>query len=83
MSNKERIYSISYDLNSRGQKCKNLSNYLSMQGGVHIMESHWLLASPKSAASIKNELQENGLVDGSDVFFITEVTENRADINVP
>ncbi len=77
------VYSISYDLNSPGQKHRDLANYLSSQGGIRIMETHWLFPSQKSANDIKIELQTRRLIDFNDVLLIIEVkSSNAARVNV-
>ncbi|MFV0446927.1 MAG: hypothetical protein ACK5MF_00405 [Vibrio sp.] len=77
------VYSISYDLNSPGQKHRGLADYLSSQGGVRVMETHWLLPSLKSANVIKTELQVLGLVDSNDVLLVSEITITNFDgVNV-
>lgn len=77
------VYSISYDLNSPGQKHRNLARYLSTNGGIRVMETHWLFPSQNSANDIKTELQAKCLIDSSDVLLVIEVeSSNAARVNV-
>ncbi|WP_127891154.1 hypothetical protein [Vibrio alginolyticus] len=84
MNNQKPLYSISYDLNSPGQRHRNLSDYLSELGAQRVMETHWLLVSTDfaSASAIKIELMQEGLVDDNDVLLISEITNNMACSNI-
>lgn len=70
------VYSISYDLNSPGQKHQLISDVLTVAGARKIMETYWLLDTVnQSAVDIREALL--AIIDSNDVLFITRV--NRDD----
>ncbi|TVO37377.1 hypothetical protein [Vibrio algivorus] len=70
--NQMAVYSISYDLNSPGQKHQLISNILTTAGAIKVMETYWLLDTVhQSAVEIREALQT--VVDSNDVLFIARI----------
>lgn len=70
MNNQKQVYSVSYDLNSPEQKYRDLDNLLTRLGGVRVMDSYWLVASPSNAEGIKISLMD--VLDENDKLLIAQ-----------
>ena len=64
---KATCYAIACDLHSKRRVA--VWQKLEKLGAVHLLESVWLLSSPKSAKQIRNELQNEAAREDSVVVF--------------
>ncbi|AIY79658.1 MULTISPECIES: hypothetical protein [unclassified Clostridium] len=72
------VYIISYDLNKPNQKynqLRELIKNLSNTNYVHVLESTYIIKSPKSAKEIYEYLAS--ALDNNDGLFISEITQNH------
>jgi len=68
-----KYYHISYDLRNKEKNYENLTKELTSIGAnLHILDSTWLVATPKSAAAIKKQLLR--VIDPDDGLIITSAS---------
>ncbi len=70
-----KIYSISYDLNTPGQKYEDLYTAIKSYPYCKILKSHWLVYTSSDANQIYNKLKP--CIDTNDRIFISEVTTDQ------
>lgn len=70
-----KIYSISYDLNTPGQKYDDLYKVIESYDHYKIMKSHYLVYTDSNVNQIYNKLST--CIDKNDRIFVAEVNSNR------
>jgi hypothetical protein len=70
------IFAVSYDLRAPGRDYQSLYNALGRYQHCHMMESFWLLDTPKSASNIRDDLSQH--IDQNDQLFVGELKRHWA-----
>lgn len=70
-----KIYSISYDLNTPSQKYQDLYDAIEGYDNYKILKSHYLVYTNSNAEQIYNKLKP--IIDENDRIFVSEVNSNR------
>ncbi|HII4310691.1 TPA: hypothetical protein ACY4PQ_001720 [Vibrio parahaemolyticus] len=70
MNNQKQVYSVSYDLNSPGQKYKKVDGILTKLGGIKLMETYWLVASGLTLQEVTDEVMK--ALDSNDKLVVVE-----------
>lgn len=73
------VYCVTYDLNSPGQKYKEVSDYLKQFAYCKHLESFWLIDTSKTAAQIRDDLKSK--VDANDMVFVARLQGSWASWN--
>ncbi|NOI60893.1 hypothetical protein [Vibrio coralliilyticus] len=70
------VFSISYDLNSPGQKYTQIHSVLeSFPGYVHLMDSTWLVSTQLNSQQLLDKFKP--MLDGNDKLFISKVNASE------
>ena len=70
---------VGYDLNTKGQKSKELVDFLESQyNWWHHLDSTWVVMTNQSAVDFLNDLVHRGFIDDNDELFVVNITNDHA-----